>query len=208
MAEQPGTVIIVDDDPDIRSSLGSLLRSVGLNVISISSVAEFFQSAPAESPACIVLDVRLPGKSGLDFQRDLVAAGLTIPIIFISGHGDIQMTVEALKAGAIDFLTKPVRDQDLIESIESALLQDRERSAKRKVLDQFRERVNSLSQREHQVFALLIAGHSNKTVATEIGIGEVTVKFHRANIARKLGTSSLTELAVMAERLRADTEGR
>jgi FixJ family two-component response regulator len=206
MTEAPDTVIVIDDDPEVREALARLLRSVGLLARLHGSVSEFMKAGRSDGPTCMVLDVRLPGKSGLDFQRELFDAGLHLPIIFITGHGDIPMTVEAMKGGAIEFLTKPFRDQDLLSAIQSGLAQDRAQRAKENAVAQLRERFNSLTQREREVMALVVAGRLNKMIADEIGLSEITVKVHRGSVMRKMGATSLADLVLMADKLNAARE--
>jgi FixJ family two-component response regulator len=206
MVEAPDTVIVIDDDPDVREALGRLLRSVGLGASAYGSVSEFLKAGRSEGPTCMVLDVRLPGKGGLEFQRDLASAGLHLPIIFITGHGDIPMSVEAIKGGAIEFLTKPFRDQDLLNAIHSGLERDRFQRAKDKALIELREHFNSLTQREREVMALVVTGRPNKVIAGEIRVSEITVKVHRGNVMRKMGAESLADLVLMSEKLRASGE--
>jgi FixJ family two-component response regulator len=203
----PETVIVIDDDREVRQALGRLLRSVGIGACLYGSVSEYLKAGRPEGPSCMVLDVRLPGKSGLDFQRELSKAGLHLPIIFITGHGDIPMSVEAIKGGAIEFLTKPFRDQDLLNAIQSGLEQDRILRAKERNLALLRERFNSLTQREREVMGLVVAGQLNKMIAREIGISEITVKVHRGNVMRKMEAGSLADLVLMAETLKAASEG-
>jgi FixJ family two-component response regulator len=203
MVEAPDTVIVIDDDPDVREALGRLLRSVGLGASAYGSVSEFLEAGRSEGPTCMVLDVRLPGKGGLEFQRELASAGLHLPIIFITGHGDIPMSVEAIKGGAIEFLTKPFREQDLLNAIHSGLERDRSQRAKEKALTELRERFNSLTQREREVMALVVTGRPNKVIAGEIRVSEITVKVHRGNVMRKMEAESLADLVLMSEKLRA-----
>ena len=200
MSAQP-TIIIVDDDPGIRESLESLLRSVGHQVNTLASLPEFVKVGRPEGPACLVLDVRLPGQSGLDFQRELSAANIHIPIIFITGHGDIPMSVQAMKGGAIEFLTKPFRDQDLLDSIQLGLTRDRARLENEKVISGLRARFATLTPREREVMALVVVGRLNKQIAHDIGISEITVKVHRGQVMRKMRAASLPDLARMADKL-------
>src|SRR4026208_944281 len=172
-------VFVIDDDESIREALKSLIRSVGLGVETFASAHEFLQSSRPDVPACLILDVRMPGLSGLDLQRDLTAANIHIPIIFITGHGDIPMSVRAMKAGAVEFLTKPFRDQDLLDAIQVSLAQDRVRRQKAGELAEVEKRLQSLTPRERELLPLVVSGRSNKEVATEIGTSEITVKVHR-----------------------------
>ncbi len=201
MTDVAGTVVVIDDDPSVREALESLLRSVGLQVKLYGSVADFLAAAVIDGPTCLVLDVRLPGQGGLDFQRALAGAGVRTPIIFITGHGDIPMSVQAMKGGAIEFMTKPFRDQDLLDAIQSGLEQDRLDREKEKALDQLRVRFNALTQREREVMALVVTGQMNKQIAGAIGLSEITVKVHRGSLMRKMQAKSLAELVLMAERL-------
>jgi FixJ family two-component response regulator len=195
------TVIIVDDDPDIRDSLRSLLRSVGLEVKALESLPEFLELSRPEGPTCLVLDVRLPGRSGLDFQRELLAADIRIPIIFITGHGDIRMSVQAMKSGALEFLTKPFRDQDLLDAIQVGLARDRERIKRERELVTVRARFELLTAREREVMVQVVSGRLNKQIAAGMRISEFTVKVHRSNVMRKMRASSLPDLARMADKL-------
>jgi FixJ family two-component response regulator len=206
MKEQPSTVIVIDDDPAIRESLGSLLRSVGFQVKLLGSVGEFLKSGRPEGPTCLVLDVRLPGQSGLDFQRELSAANRQLPIIFITGHGDIPMSVQAMKGGAVEFLTKPFRDQDLLDAIALGLARDHAWLENRKSLAALRVRFDTLTPREREVMALVVSGRPNKQVAADLGISEITVKVHRGQVMRKMRASSLPDLARMADRLELTPE--
>ena len=195
------TIIIVDDDPGMRESLEGLLRSVGLQVKALASVPEFVKDGRPEGPACLVLDVRLPGRSGLDFQRELSAANIHVPIIFITGYGDIPMSVRAIKGGAIEFLTKPFRDQDLLDAIQLGLERDRAWLENQKALGDLRARFDTLTPREREVMTLVVTGRLNKQIAYDIGISEITVKVHRGQVMRKMKAASLPDLARMADKL-------
>jgi FixJ family two-component response regulator len=200
MSEEP-TVIVVDDDPDIRESLASLIRSVGLRVKALASVPEFLEDTRPIGPACLILDVRLPGRSGLDLQRELAESNISLPIIFITGYGDIPMTVQAMKGGAIEFLTKPFRDQEILEAIQQGLARDRARLEDEKDVAVLRARFETLSMREREVMAHVVRGRLNKQIAADIGISEITVKVHRSHMMRKMQAASLPELARMADSL-------
>jgi FixJ family two-component response regulator len=202
MTEVKSTVVIVDDDPAIRESLGSLLRSIGLEVKAFASVPEFLKSGRPAGPTCLVLDVRLPGQSGLDFQRELSAANIGVPIIFITGHGDIPMSVQAMKGGALEFLIKPFRDQDLLDAIQLGLARDRVRHETERALAALWERYETLSPREREVMAQVAKGRLNKQIAGDIGISEATVKVHRGQVMRKMQASSLPDLARMEDKLK------
>ena len=205
MTTQP-TIIIVDDDPGIRESLEGLLRSVGLRVKALASVPEFVHEGRPEGPACLVLDVRLPGRSGLDFQRELAAANIHVPIIFITGYGDIPMSVQAIKGGAIEFLTKPFRDQDLLDAIQLGLARDHAWLENERAIAALRERFETLTPREREVMALVVTGRLNKQIAHDIGISEITVKVHRGQVMRKMKATSLPDLARMADKLNSTAE--
>lgn len=199
--ESDACVFVIDDDQEFRASLARLLRSVGLRSLQFASVAEFLESEPPDCASCLVLDVRLPGQSGLDFQRELTAAAVTLPIIFITGHGDIPMTVQAMKAGAIEFLTKPFRDQDLLDAVNVGLARDRERRENQAVVSELRARFDVLTTRERAVLTQVAAGRLNKQIAGDMGITETTVKVHRSNGMRKIRACSLTELCRMVDKL-------
>ncbi len=201
MTEEP-TVIVVDDDPGIQEALSGLLRSVGLQVRVLASVPEFLHEGRPDGPTCLVLDVRLPGRSGLDFQRELTASDIQVPIIFITGYGDIPMSVQAMKGGAIEFLTKPFRDQDLLDAIQQGLARDRAWLENEKATVVLRTRFETLSPREREVMARVVTGRLNKQIAGDIGLSEITVKVHRSQVMRKMKASSLPELARMADRLK------
>ena len=194
-------VFVIDDDPSVRSSLKFLLSSMGLQVESYDSAETLLQRKPPDAPSCLVLDVRLRGLSGLDFQRELAARNRQMPIIFITGHGDVPMSVKAMKAGAIDFLTKPVREQEMLDAVTGALERDRKRRAEEKSNSDARARFALLTPRERQIMALVTGGLMNKQVAGKIGISERTVKIHRGNVMRKMRTKSLADLVMIAESL-------
>jgi FixJ family two-component response regulator len=201
MIEGKPTVIIVDDDEEIRISLSDLLRSVGLEVAAFSSLPEFLISSPRESPTCLVLDVRLPGRSGLDLQRELSAANIHVPIIFITGHGDIPMCVRAMKGGAIEFLTKPFREQDLLDAIQVGLARDQMQRKSESTMADLRARFGTLTSREREIMAYVLNGRLNKQIASDMDLSEVTVKVHRRQMMQKMKASSLPDLARMAEKL-------
>ncbi len=201
MTEAQSIVFVIDDDAAVRKALDSLIRSVGLPVQVFGSVQEFLQSKRPNVPSVLVLDIRLPGISGLDFQRELTEANIGIPIIFITGHGDIPMSVRAMKAGAITFLTKPWPEQDLLDAIHLGLERDRKRRQLEAKLKVLRERFKSLTPREREVLPLVVSGRLNKQIAAEIGISETTVKVHRSQLMRKMAADSLPELVRMAEKI-------
>ena len=201
MVEQPGTVYVIDDDPSVREALKSLLRSVGLTVLPFASTQDFVKSKRPESPACLVLDVRMPGLSGLDFQHQLAHLQIELPVIFITGHADVPMSVRAMKSGAVEFLSKPFRDQDLLDAIHVGLEKDRARRAAAKDAADLRRRFDSLTAREREVMALVAAGRLNKEVAAELGVTEVTVKVHRGQAMRKMAAASLADLVRMSDAL-------
>ena len=195
------TVFVVDDDVAVREALSSLIRSVDLEAETFGSAAEFLRAKLPDAPSCLVLDVRLPGVSGLDFQGELARSGIHIPVIFVTGHGDIPMTVKAMKAGAVEFLTKPFRDQDMLDAIQVALERDRTRREQDGRLAQLKTLYESLTSREQEVIGHVTAGLMNKQIAAEMGVSVITVKVHRGNVMRKMGAKSLTDLVRMADAL-------
>jgi FixJ family two-component response regulator len=202
MKELEPIVFVIDDDALIREGIQSLIRSIGLRAETFASARDFMAEKRPDAPACLVLDVRMPGLSGLDLQRQLSGANIHIPIIFITGHGDIPMTVRAMKEGAMEFLTKPVRGQDLLDAVQKAITHDRGVRTDRAELMETRKRFSSLTPRETEVLNLVVAGLLNKQIADELGMSELTVKTHRAHVMEKTGAESLAHLVRMAERLR------
>jgi FixJ family two-component response regulator len=194
-------VVIVDDDDALRAAVGRLVRSIGLEVLLLASARDFLAQKLPNAPCCLVLDVRLPGLGGLDFQAELAKANIRTPIIFLTAYGDIPMTVKAMKAGAVEFLTKPFRDQDLIDAIQLALQRDRQRREEESVVSALRSKFDTLSPREREVMAYVTSGLLNKQIADEIGISENTVKLHRGHVIEKMGARSLAELVRMADTL-------
>jgi FixJ family two-component response regulator len=202
MLDAKPTVLIVDDDPALRNSLGRLLRSIGLDFQLFASIPEFLERDPPDGPTCLVLDVRFPERSGLDLQRELAAANMQLPIVFITGYGDIPMSVQAMKGGAIEFLTKPFREQELLDAIHLGLARDRARRKNEKDMAALRERFEALSPREREIMIQVVQGRLNKQIAGDIGISETTVKVHRSNLMRKMKAGSLPELSRMADKLK------
>jgi RNA polymerase sigma factor (sigma-70 family) len=199
-------VFVVDDDPSVRSSLKFLLNSMGLQVESFDSAETFLQRKSSDAPSCLVLDVRLRGLSGLDFQRELAARNIRIPIVFVTGHGDIPMSVRAMKAGAIEFLTKPYRDQDLLDAVRIALERDRARREQEKDLTDLRQRFESLTPREQEVISMVVLGMLNKQIADQLGTAENTVKVHRSRAMEKMNAQSFADLVRMIEKLKGSAE--
>jgi len=195
------TIVIVDDDPSAREGLARLVRSVGLEAKALASMPEFLESRRPDGPTCLILDVRLPGKSGLDIQRELLAANIHLPIVFITGHADIPMSVQAMKGGAIEFLTKPFREQDLLDAIQLGLARDRAWHENERALAEMRRRFDALSPREREVVAEVVKGRLNKQIAADLGVSETTVKVHRAQAMRKMNASSLPDLVRMMDAL-------
>ena len=205
MSEEQPVVFVIDDDASVRDAIVDLLRSVGLAVESFGSTQEFLQSNRPDAPGCIVLDVRLPGPSGLEFQRTLNKSNIDLPVIFISGHADIPMSVRAMKSGAIEFLTKPVPEQELLDAIQTGIERDRARRQDARVLAELRERFDSLTPREREVLALVVTGRRNKQIAAQANLSEMTVKVHRSQIMRKMQAKSLVDLVRMADALGVST---
>jgi RNA polymerase sigma factor (sigma-70 family) len=202
MSDANPSVLVIDDDPDFRDSVARLLRTIGLETRQFASVSEFLKADPTDGPTCLVLDVRLPGQSGLDLQRELTALHRQLPIVFMTAHADVPMSVQAMKGGAIEFLTKPFRDQDLLDAVEAGLARDRARREYEGVSRALRDRLDSLTAREREVMVRLAAGRMNKQIADEIGISTSTVKVHRTHLMRKMKARSLPELSRMADMLK------
>jgi FixJ family two-component response regulator len=201
MIDQSPVVYVIDDDASVRDGLDDLLRSVGLTVKTFGSTRDFLSGVRPDAPGCIVLDVRLPGTSGLEFQRSLMSSGVHLPIIFISGHGDIPMSVQAMKSGAVEFLTKPLHEQALLDAIQAAVERDRAQRDDAKVVAELRQRFDSLTSREQEVLTLVVAGRMNKQIAGDLELSENTVKVHRSQITRKMRARSLVDLVRIADRL-------
>jgi len=205
MPDVPAVVFVIDDDPSMRAALEDLVGSVGLQVRAFASPQDFLQSKRPDAPGCLVLDVRLPGMSGLTFQKELAKLGVALPVIFITGHGDIPMSVRAMKAGAIEFLTKPFHDQDLLDAIHAAIERDRERCREAVLVAELQERYATLTERERQIMTLVVVGRANNQIAAELNLSEMTVKVHRGQVMRKMQAGSLPELVRMADRLDVPT---
>jgi RNA polymerase sigma factor (sigma-70 family) len=206
-AEQP-VVFVVDDDASVRAAVARALRTVGLEVESFGSTREFLQSKRRDAPGCLVLDVRLPGASGMELQRELMKSNINLPVIFISAHGDIPMSVRAIKSGAIEFLTKPLREQELLDAVNAGIERDRARRQEAMFVAELQQCYNSLTPREREVLALVVSGRPNKQIAAQLELSEVTVKVHRSQISRKMRATSLVELVRIADKLGVSSETR
>jgi len=202
IAKIPSQVVfVVDDDASMRDAISRLLNAVGLTVQTFASAREFLNRSLPDVPGCVVLDVRLPGLSGLDLQREMVERGIHIPVVFITGHGDIPMSVQAMKAGAVEFLTKPFRDQDLLDAVRSGIQLDRKEREERAELAELRDCVRQLTQREQEVLSLVVSGLLNKQIALQLGTSEKTIKIHRSQVMRKMRANSLADLVIMSQKL-------
>jgi FixJ family two-component response regulator len=201
MGEVTAVVFVIDDDPSMRAALEDLISSVGLQARLFASPQEFLHGPRSDAPGCLVLDVRLPGMSGLTFQKELERVGITLPVIFITGHGDIPMSVRAMKAGAVEFLTKPFHDQEMLDAIHAAIERDKQRRRQALLVAELRERYVTLTERERQIMTLVVMGRANKQIAAELNLSEMTVKVHRGQAMRKMQAESLPELVRMADRL-------
>ncbi|MGI9482054.1 MAG: response regulator transcription factor [Hyphomicrobiales bacterium] len=199
--DETPVVFIVDDDESLGEAMRSLFRSIGLKVVVFNNAADFLSQKLPDAPSCLVLDVRLPGVSGLDFQRELAEANIDVPIVFMTGHGDIPMTVRAMKAGAVEFLTKPFREQDMLDAVQAALTRDKERRESEQSLSGLKAKFSTLTPREQEVMVLVAAGLMNKQIAGDLGVSEITIKVHRGNVTRKMGARSLADLVRMADAL-------
>jgi FixJ family two-component response regulator len=199
--DETGVVHVIDDDASLRAALSSLFRSVGLEAHLYGSASEFLKASPTDKPGCLVLDIRLPGTNGLDFQAQLGEHGVRLPVVLMTGHGDVPMSVRGMKAGAVDFLQKPFRDQDMLDAVATAIARDRDRRASESKNDTLRTQFATLSPREQQVMAHVVTGKMNKQVAGDLGLSEITVKIHRGSAMRKMGAKSLADLVRMAEAL-------
>jgi FixJ family two-component response regulator len=208
VTEDQPTVLVVDDDPSMRTTLKDLFESIGLRVAIFGSSHEFLHGKQPDGPSCLVLDIRLPGKSGLDFQRELNEANIRLPIIFLTGHGDIPMSVRAMKAGAVEFLTKPFREQELLDAVQQALERNRSTRSEERFVAMLRQRFDTLTPREQTVMTLVVTGRLNKQIAAEIGTSEATAKVHRGNMMRKMQAASVAELIGMAGMLGFPGKGR
>jgi RNA polymerase sigma factor (sigma-70 family) len=202
MAETKPTIFIVDDDPSVRDSMELMLKSVGFNVKSFASAQEFLKANLQEGPGCLILDVRMPGMSGLDLQEKLVSAEAPLPVIFITGHGTVPMSVRAMKAGAVDFLQKPFEEQDLLDAIKRAITQQKEKKSEKDEADKVQQCIKALTSREYEVFSLLVTGMPNKEIAYKLGTSERTIKAHRAQIMEKMNAGSFADLVRFAEKLK------
>jgi FixJ family two-component response regulator len=205
MPDVPAVVFVIDDDPSMRGALEDLVGSVGLQVRAFASPPDFLQSKLPDAPGCLVLDVRLPGMSGLTFQKELARLGIALPVIFVTGHGDIPMSVRAMKAGAVEFLTKPFHDQELLDAIHTAIERDRGRRREAELVAELQERYATLTERERQIMTLVVVGRANKQIAADLNLSEMTVKVHRGQVMRKMHAGSLPGLVRMADRLGVPT---